>query len=61
MVRVALPGGRARRRTQYLALEEVADRYANGTLRVTTRQGFQFHGVLKRDLKATIAEVNHRS
>ena len=59
MVRVALPAG-ALDAEQYLALEEVADRWANGTLRVTTRQGFQFHGVLKRDLKATIAEVNHR-
>ena len=59
MVRVALPAG-ALDADQYLALEEVADRWANGTLRVTTRQGFQFHGVLKRDLKATIAEVNQR-
>jgi sulfite reductase (ferredoxin) len=59
MVRVALPAG-ALDADQYLALEEVADRWANGTLRVTTRQGFQFHGVLKRDLKATIAEINHR-
>jgi sulfite reductase (ferredoxin) len=59
MVRVALPAG-VLEADQYLALEDVADRYANGTLRVTTRQGFQFHGVLKRGLKATIAEVNHR-
>jgi sulfite reductase (ferredoxin) len=59
MVRVALPAG-ALDAAQYLALEEVADRWANGTLRVTTRQGFQFHGVLKGGLKATIAEVNHR-
>ena len=59
MVRVALPAG-ALDADQYLALEEVADRHANGTLRVTTRQGFQFHGVLKGDLKATIAEVNHQ-
>jgi sulfite reductase (ferredoxin) len=59
MVRVALPAGTLDA-GQYLALEELADRYANGTLRVTTRQGFQFHGVLKRDLKETIAEVNRR-
>lgn len=57
MVRVALPAG-ALDAEQYLALEEVADTWANGTLRVTTRQGFQFHGVLKRDLKSTIAAVN---
>ena len=59
MVRVALPAG-ALDAGQYLALEQVADRHANGTLRVTTRQGFQFHGVLKGGLKATIAEVNQR-
>jgi sulfite reductase (ferredoxin) len=59
MVRVALPAG-ALDAGQYLALEEVADRWANGTLRVTTRQGFQFHGVLMRGLKETIAEVNRR-
>ena len=53
------PGRGARPPTQYLALEDVADRHANGTLRVTTRQGFQFHGVLKGDLKPTIAEINH--
>jgi sulfite reductase beta subunit-like hemoprotein len=59
MVRVALPGG-VLDAGQYLALEEIADRHANGTLRVTTRQGFQFHGVLKSGLKETIAAVNHR-
>ncbi|MBA3319388.1 MAG: NADPH-dependent assimilatory sulfite reductase hemoprotein subunit [Gemmatimonadales bacterium] len=59
MVRVALPAGMLDA-SQYLALEAVSDRYADGTLRVTTRQGFQFHGVLKRALKPTIAEVNRR-
>ena len=59
MVRVAIPAG-AVTAEQYLALEELADQHANGTLRVTTRQGFQFHGVLKRDLKATIAGVNRK-
>lgn len=59
MVRVALPAG-ALDAGQYLALEQVADRYAGGTLRVTTRQGLQFHGVLKSGLKETIAGVNRR-
>jgi sulfite reductase (ferredoxin) len=58
MVRVAIPAG-AVTGEQYLALERLADEHANGTLRVTTRQGFQFHGVLKGDLKATIAGINH--
>jgi ferredoxin-sulfite reductase len=57
MIRVAIPAGVVTA-DQYLALERIADQYANGTLRVTTRQGFQFHGVLKGDLKATIAGVN---
>jgi sulfite reductase (ferredoxin) len=59
MVRVAIPAG-AITAEQYLALEEIADQHANGTLRVTTRQGFQFHGVLKHDLKATIAGINQK-
>ncbi|MGH7510579.1 MAG: NADPH-dependent assimilatory sulfite reductase hemoprotein subunit [Gemmatimonadales bacterium] len=57
MVRVAIPAG-AITAQQYLGLEQIADRHANGTLRVTTRQGFQFHGVLKGDLKGTIAGVS---
>ncbi len=58
MVRMAIPGGVVTAE-QYLALDELADRHANGSLRVTTRQGFQLHGVLKNNLKATIAEINH--
>jgi sulfite reductase (ferredoxin) len=57
MVRVAIPAG-AITGQQYLALDELAERHANGSLRVTTRQGLQLHGVLKGDLKATIAGIN---
>lgn len=57
MVRVRIPGGRLTAR-QYLALDDLADRFANGTLRVTTRQSIQFHGVLKRELKETVAAIN---
>ena len=57
MVRVRIPGGRLTA-DQYLALDGLADRYANGSLRVTTRQSIQFHGVVKPGLKATIAEIN---
>jgi sulfite reductase beta subunit-like hemoprotein len=57
MVRVAIPAG-AVTAGQYLALDAIADRHANGTLRITTRQGFQFHGVLKGDLKPAIAGIN---
>src|SRR5271165_6128780 len=57
MVRVRIPGGRLLA-DQYLALDALADRYADGSLRVTTRQSIQFHGVVKSGLKSTIAEIN---
>src|SRR5215470_19784384 len=57
MVRVRIPGGRLTA-AQYLALDDLADRYGNGTLRLTTRQSIQFHGVLKRDSKATISAID---
>jgi len=57
MVRVRIPGGRLKA-DQYLALDALADRHANGTLRITTRQSIQFHGVVKAGLKAAIAEIN---
>jgi sulfite reductase (ferredoxin) len=57
MVRCKIPGGRVQAK-QYLALDDLAERYGNGTLRFTSRQGIQFHGVLKRNLKATIAGIN---
>lgn len=58
MVRCKIPAGRVTA-AQYLALDDLAGRYANGTLRVTSRQGIQFHGVLMKDLKAHIAAINH--
>jgi sulfite reductase (ferredoxin) len=57
MVRCKIPGGRVTA-AQYLALDDLADRYGNGTLRFTSRQGIQFHGVLKKHLKETIAGIN---
>ncbi len=57
MVRCKIPGGRVPA-DQYLAVDDLAGKHANGTLRFTTRQGIQFHGVLKGDLKATIAGIN---
>ena len=58
MLRVRMPGGRLTA-AQYLGMDRLADDRANHTLRITTRQGFQFHGILKGDLKTAIAEVNH--
>src|SRR5213596_1378025 len=57
MVRCKIPGGLLTA-GQYLALDELAGCYGNGTLRVTTRQDNQFHGVVKGDLKATIRALN---
>jgi sulfite reductase (NADPH) hemoprotein beta-component len=58
MVRVRLPGGVCRP-DQWLTLDEVATAHANGTLRLTTRQTFQFHGVLKGALRSTVQGIHH--
>ncbi len=57
MIRVRMPGGRLTA-AQYLVLDGLADQYANGTLRLTTRQAIQFHAVVKHNLIATVAEIN---
>jgi sulfite reductase (NADPH) hemoprotein beta-component len=57
MIRTRLPGGVCTP-AQWLALDALAGRYANGSLRLTTRQAFQLHGVIKQDLKPTIAAMN---
>jgi len=57
MIRTRLPGGVCTP-AQWLALDAIARRYANGTLRITTRQAFQFHGIVKTELKATMAAIN---
>ena len=57
MVRVRIPGGRLTAE-QYLALDALADRYADGSLRITTRQSIQFHGVVKAGIKSAIGEIN---
>ncbi len=57
MIRVRLPGGVCQTE-QWLQLDELARNYANNTLRLTTRQTFQFHGVLKRDLATTMQGIH---
>ncbi len=57
MVRSKLPGGRLTA-AQYLAHDALADQFGDGTLRITTRQDFQLHGVLKGDLHASINVLN---
>ena len=58
MIRVRVPGGIATA-AQWLEMDSLARQYANHTLRLTTRQAFQLHGVIKRDLKPTIAAINN--
>jgi sulfite reductase (NADPH) hemoprotein beta-component len=57
MARVRLPGGVCTP-AQWLALDTLADERANGTLKLTTRQAFQFHGILKGDLWRAINGMN---
>jgi len=57
MIRLRLPGGVATSK-QWLALDAIAGTYANGTLRLTTRQTFQFHGVIKSNMKRTMQAIN---
>ncbi|GAC1353995.1 MAG: NADPH-dependent assimilatory sulfite reductase hemoprotein subunit [Ktedonobacteraceae bacterium] len=57
MVRSRIPGGTLTAE-QYLTEDDIAGQYANGTLRITTRQSFQLHGVLKGDLRPTINAIN---
>jgi sulfite reductase (NADPH) hemoprotein beta-component len=57
MIRTRTPGGVVTPQ-QWLKLDAIATRYGNHSLRVTTRQAFQFHGVIKRELKATMQAIN---
>ncbi|QNN46071.1 assimilatory sulfite reductase (NADPH) hemoprotein subunit [Thermomonas brevis] len=57
MIRIRAPGG-VFTPQQWLGLDAIATTWANHSLRVTTRQTFQIHGVVKRDLKATMQAIN---
>ncbi|MEN9022328.1 MAG: NADPH-dependent assimilatory sulfite reductase hemoprotein subunit [Verrucomicrobiaceae bacterium] len=57
MIRVRVPGGVCSSK-QWLEMDGLASAYANETIKLTTRQAFQFHGVLKGNLKQTIKEIN---
>lgn len=56
-VRSSLPGGKLTAQ-QYLVHDRLADKYGIGTIRITTRQGIQIHGVVKDDLKPHLQELN---
>ncbi|EIJ81763.1 sulfite reductase subunit beta [Bacillus methanolicus PB1] len=57
MLRVRLPGGVATP-AQWLVMDELAQKNANGTLKLTTRMTFQMHGILKWNMKKTIQEIH---
>lgn len=57
MLRVRAPGGVVTPK-QWLALDELAKKYTRGTIKLTTRQSFQYHGILKWNMKKTIKEIN---
>ncbi|MET1031547.1 assimilatory sulfite reductase (NADPH) hemoprotein subunit [Domibacillus tundrae] len=57
MLRVRLPGGVATP-NQWLMMDELAHKYGNGTLKLTTRETFQIHGILKWNMKQTIQDIH---
>jgi len=57
MIRVRVPGGVCTPQ-QWIEMDRLANDYANKTLKLTTRQAFQFHGVIKSNLKQTIYDIN---
>lgn len=57
MVRTRIPGGKVTAK-QFLDHLDLCDEHGNGTLRVTTRQGFQLHGVIKSHLKQAVKKIN---
>ncbi|MFC3550192.1 assimilatory sulfite reductase (NADPH) hemoprotein subunit [Lysobacter cavernae] len=57
MIRTRTPGGVVTP-AQWLKLDAIATTYAERGLRITTRQAFQFHGVIKTELKATMQAIN---
>jgi sulfite reductase (NADPH) hemoprotein beta-component len=57
MIRSRVPGG-VMTANQWKAFDELASTYGNNTLRITTRQTIQFHGVIKNNLRAVVKGIN---
>ena len=57
MVRVRLPAGVCTP-AQWLAIDQIADEHGSGHFKLTTRQTFQFHGIIKKHLKPSIQAIN---
>lgn len=56
MLRTKNPSGKVSNKL-YLVMDDLADQFGIGTLRLTTRQTFQLHGVLKKDLKTVMSAI----
>ena len=57
MIRIRVPGG-VTTPQQWIEVDRMADQFANGTIKLTTRQAYQLHGIIKSNLKRTIKEIN---
>ncbi|KIL65542.1 hypothetical protein M378DRAFT_125334 [Amanita muscaria Koide BX008] len=57
MIRVRMPGGVCKP-DQWLQMDQIADEHGSGTFKITTRQTFQFHGIIKKHLKPAIQVIN---
>jgi sulfite reductase (NADPH) hemoprotein beta-component len=59
MIRGRIPGG-VMTAKQWIVFDDLATKYGNNTLRITTRQSIQFHGVVKGNLRPLIAKSTNR-
>jgi len=57
MLRVRVPGGRVSRE-QWRAVDRLADEYGNGTLRLTSRQAIQYHGIARESLRELVRGID---
>jgi sulfite reductase (ferredoxin) len=57
MIRCRIPGGRMTAK-QFLAHLDICELLGNSTMKITTRQTIQLHGVVKQDLRETIRRIN---
>lgn len=57
MIRCRLPGGVATP-LQWIQMDDVSNNFGNETMKLTTRQTFQFHGVVKTKLKSAMRSIN---
>lgn len=57
MIRVRVPGG-VSTSEQYLAIDKLADEYANGNIKLTTRQAYQLQAILKWNLRPVVQGIN---